>query len=473
MSGQSLQTAGWDRYKQLAGIATNSGLDAAGHTLGRSPTMGKRTRDAHHDPQRRNCRPPCPTFQVMESFLSTSQAAKRLHVSAETLRRWDRRGLVAPGVYEQTSGRHRRWRADRIDELRVLIGQGRTAAAPAGVSAGAIDVMIEQHLDGLARDAQTEPLLRREARFVVVFGTLLALLALPLAISLARYCHAYIEDIARRNESVSPMAWTHAMSWVMRAALAFDYTLLAGAALSLAAAMVLAVRKRPGSALWASRYAVLLAAGAMSMLVTLIVASIAPPPGHTGTAQIGAAVIELVMLAALVEATRSILTMMLRSATPLSAHLVWHAQIALGQDAPAPASAPTESKSLAMKIGQQLVRAQTSSSGSGDDDPAAEMIEQTGAGEVGGSAAKSVMRWRTELAFTMISSASAFTQLHLIFGSPLSHGARIAISAAISLVILACLAWLLRRYGSACQAFGYVSGASIVSLLSLVVVLVH
>lgn len=58
----------------------------------------------------------------MEMLLKTSQAADQLHVSAETMRRWQREGRITPA--QTTPGGHARWSHVQVDELAQLVTAG-------------------------------------------------------------------------------------------------------------------------------------------------------------------------------------------------------------------------------------------------------------------------------------------------------------------------------------------------------------
>lgn len=58
-----------------------------------------------------------------QKLLTISQAAHRLGVSKETLRRWERQGLIAS---HRTVGQHRRYDPAQIDAYRDMRGHART-----------------------------------------------------------------------------------------------------------------------------------------------------------------------------------------------------------------------------------------------------------------------------------------------------------------------------------------------------------
>jgi hypothetical protein len=61
-------------------------------------------------------------------FYSLNDAARHLHVSATTLKRWEKDGRL-PFVVERTAGGHRRYTDSQLDELRQLIRSQRLAPA--------------------------------------------------------------------------------------------------------------------------------------------------------------------------------------------------------------------------------------------------------------------------------------------------------------------------------------------------------
>lgn len=64
----------------------------------------------------------------MELLMNTKDAAARLHVSTETIRRWQREGRIAPA--QTTPGGHARWSCEQIDEISEVIAQVGTPPLP-------------------------------------------------------------------------------------------------------------------------------------------------------------------------------------------------------------------------------------------------------------------------------------------------------------------------------------------------------
>jgi hypothetical protein len=164
----------------------------------------------------------------MKRMLTTKEAARRLHVSTETLRRWDRQGLIEAGIYEATAGGHRRWHEDRIEDLRPLIGQG--AATATAKSRRDLETQVKELRDDLDRERSVTELL------MVAVG-LIALLLVMIAVY-GSLMPAMVDALRRSYGMESGPWWTLIGPGAM--------TLLAAASFALSAmsavAAALAVR---------------------------------------------------------------------------------------------------------------------------------------------------------------------------------------------------------------------------------------
>lgn len=211
----------------------------------------------------------------VDQLLNTTEAARQLHVSAETLRRWDRQGRVSEGVYEITAGGHRKWRADRIMELESLIGSGPTEAAPhapevADLQAKVRDADLEQQEHAAA--------LVSESKLVLALGVAVALLGTLFILG---------TWISNYNSTLNRLSAWHASEsasgWALPAIVSMQVGRWAALLMAIAGigCVVLAARsaaKGEGrGSLWLSRYVLLVISGASCSFATVAIWSIVPP----------------------------------------------------------------------------------------------------------------------------------------------------------------------------------------------------
>lgn len=215
----------------------------------------------------------------MKQFINTKQAAQMLHVSSETLRRWDRQGLIEEGIYEITEGGHRRWDAQRVPELARLVGAGKTAPA---AQARPHNEKALKELQTKAHVAQAEAAAQRRANqdssrlAIVLIAAVSFLLTIMCLFTWMPARHRMLADTAQIHLDKGDPGWSLIAVAAMYAAYAACAAMIAAALVCLGMG-VRAMVKEQSVSLHIGRYMCLMIAGAMgSLLINAMWTIVAP-----------------------------------------------------------------------------------------------------------------------------------------------------------------------------------------------------